>query len=130
MTQERPGPGGFASGLILFGAISMAILGILHFIAGLAAVIDETFYIIVPNYALEIDIVAWGWIHIVAGLCVLAAGFLLLSGNVFARGVTLGVAVLSVIWNFYSIPYYPVWSILMIVMAFGVIWAVATQQER
>jgi hypothetical protein len=28
------------------------------------------------------------------------------------------------IWNFYSIPYYPVWSIVMIALDIGILWAV------
>jgi hypothetical protein len=31
--------------------------------------------------------------------------------------------VISAVWNFYSIPYYPVWSILMLVLCLGVLWS-------
>ena len=35
------------------------------------------------------------------------------------------VAVASIVWSFYSIPYYPVWSILVIALDAAVIWALA-----
>ena len=43
-----------------------------------------------------------------------------------ARTVGVIVAVLSVIWNFAGLPYYPVWAILLIAISIGVIWALTT----
>jgi hypothetical protein len=59
----------------------------------------------------------------IGGIVLVACGALLLTGSLFARILTILLAVISVIWNFFSIPYYPVWSIIMIAMGVGVIWA-------
>jgi hypothetical protein len=104
----------------------MMLMGGFHIIAGLAAILDDSFYVVRPGYDLEMDVTTWGWVHLVGGVIVVLAGFGLITGSIVARIITILLAGLSVIWNFYSIPFYPVWSILMIVLAIGVIWALTT----
>jgi hypothetical protein len=115
---------GWAIGFTIFAAILLLVLGTFHFITGFAAILDDTFYVVRPNYALEVDVSTWGWIHMIGGIVVALAGVGLFTGNLAARIVAILVAFLSILWNFVSIPYYPVWSILQIVLAIGVIWAV------
>ena len=45
------------------------------------------------------------------------------SGNVAARTVGVGVAGLAAIVNFAWLPYYPVWSIIVIAISVAIIWA-------
>jgi hypothetical protein len=59
----------------------------------------------------------------IGGIVLVIAGAGLMTGNVLARIVAIVLATLSVLGSFYSIPYYPVWSIMMIVLGIGVIWA-------
>jgi len=59
------------------------------------------------------------------GLLMLISGAWLITGGLFARIIAIAVAVVSAIGSFYSIPYYPVWSILIIALDIGVIWAVS-----
>ena len=47
----------------------------------------------------------------------------MLSGQVWGRSVGVGIAVLSMLANFVFIPYYPVWSLLIIALDVFVIWA-------
>ena len=117
---------GWAVGFLFFGAMLMMIMGGLHIIEGLTAIINDKFYVVLPNYSLSFDVTTWGWINFIGGIIVVLAGLGLLMGSELARIVTLLVAGISLLWNFYSIPYYPVWSIIMIALAIGVIWAVAT----
>ena len=53
------------------------------------------------------------------------AGFFVLNGAVWARVVGIGVAVISAIVNFMWLPYYPIWSVLIIALDVLVIWALA-----
>ena len=113
----------FAASFVLFASMMMILMGSFHIMAGLAAVIDDTFYVVRPGFGLEIDVSTWGWVHMIGGVVVIFAAIGLFTGSVMARVFTLVIACLSVFWNFYSIPYYPVWSILMIVFGIGVLWA-------
>jgi hypothetical protein len=54
---------------------------------------------------------------------VAVAGFSLFGRKVWAAAVAIVLAILSAIANFFFIPYYPFWSLLMIALAVWVIWA-------
>jgi hypothetical protein len=77
------------------------------------------------NYLFQFDATSWGWIHLEVGLLVAFAGWGLLSGRTWARVVAITLAVISAIANFAFIPYYPLWSLLIIAVDIIVIWAVA-----
>jgi uncharacterized membrane protein (DUF106 family) len=62
----------------------------------------------------------------IGGLVLLVGSVGLLFGALWARLTCILLAFVSAILNFYSIPYYPAWSILMIALAIGVIWALVT----
>ena len=114
---------GAAVGWTWFAAVMMWLIGAGHVIAGLAAIINEDFYVIGRNYIFEFDVTAWGWVHLVAGALVFTAGVYLLSGKVWARTIGVALAALSILGNFAWLPYYPVWSVLLIAAGVFVIWA-------
>lgn len=128
---SRPNSWGFtrediftlATGVILFGTLAMMLLGCFHFIAGLAAVLDEDFYTPRPNYPFEIDATSWGWIHIIGGILLTVVSFAVISGSSAARTIAVAMITLSAVWNFYSIPVYPIWSLTMFGLCMLVLWA-------
>jgi hypothetical protein len=115
---------GWAVGITFFASLMLLLIGTFHLLAGFAAVLDDAFYTVRPSYALELDVTTWGWLQMGAGVVVMLAGALLLVGSMFGRIIAIAVAALSAIGNFWSIPYYPVWSILLISLDIAVIWAV------
>ena len=115
---------GWAVGVTFFASLMLLLLGTFHLLIGFAAILDDSFYAVRPDYALELDVTTWGWVQLVGGFVVMFAGALLLFGSLFGRIIAIAVAVLSAIANFWSIPYYPVWSILLIGLDVAVIWAV------
>ena len=120
-------PGAWAQGLILFAAVMMFVGGGFQAIAGLAAIFENEFYTVTPNYVLEFDVSAWGWIHLLLGVIVIFAGYGLLSGQTWARVVGIVLASVSALVNFAFIPYYPFWSLTIIALDVFIIWALATQ---
>ena len=114
---------GTAIGFTIFASVTMVMVGVFQSLWGLAAIIKDQFFVVTQNYAYNVDITTWGWIHLVAGVIILLAGFALFSGAVWARTVGVTLAVLSAIANFLTIPYYPLWSILIIALDVFVIWA-------
>jgi hypothetical protein len=114
---------GWAVGFIMFAAFMMMLMGGFHAFSGLVAIIDDAFYTTPREYFTDFDPSTWGWIHLIAGIIVFCAGVALLGGAVWARIVAVVIALLSAMINFAFIPYYPVWSILMIAISIGVIWA-------
>ena len=114
---------GWAVGGITFASTMMIVIGTFQVIAGLTAIFDDAFYVVTPNYVFDLDPTAWGWIHLVIGILVLLAGFGLFAARAWAAVVALVLAMLSAIANFFLIPYYPFWSVLVIALAVWVIWA-------
>jgi hypothetical protein len=121
---DAPPVSGWAVGGITFAGVIMIILGIFQAIAGLVAIFDDNFYVVAENYTFDIDTTGWGWIHLILGVLVAATGFALLGRRPWAGIVTIMLAALSAISNFFFIPYYPFWSLLMIGLAIWIIWAV------
>jgi hypothetical protein len=115
----------WAVGFIFFAGIMLIVTGIFQAIEGLAAILQDSFFVVSPNYVFEIDVTTWGWIHLLLGILSAAAGFFLFYGQLWARIVGIAAAALSAIASFAFIPYYPVWSVLIIALDVVVIWALA-----
>lgn len=116
---------GWAFGLAAFAGAVMLMVGIFQAFSGLAAIFENEFFVVGANYAYEIDVTAWGWIHLIIGVVVAFAGIAVYSGATWARSVGIVLAILSAIANFLYIPYYPVWAVLIIALNIAVIWALA-----
>jgi hypothetical protein len=116
-------PSAWAIGGITFAATMMILIGIFQAIAGLVAIIDDQFYVVTRNYTFDLDVTAWGWVHLILGIVVACAGFALWAGKTWAAVVAVILAMLSALANFFFIPYYPFWAILEISLAVWVIWA-------
>ena len=105
-------------------AILMMMVGAMHLIQGLIALVNDEFYVVGKEYLFQFDLTSWGWIHLVAGVVVGLAGMALFQGAVWARTVAVIVACLSILANFMWLPYYPLWSLTVIAFGIVVIWAV------
>jgi hypothetical protein len=120
MSTQRSG---VAVGFTMFAAFMMILIGSFHIIAGIAGILEDEFYTVTPNWVLQFDVTTWGWIHLIAGIVVLLAGFGLFSGAVWARTIAVIIATVSAIANFAWLPYQPFWSLTMIAINVFVIWA-------
>jgi hypothetical protein len=101
----------------------MILIGIFQALAGLAAILNDEFFILARNYTFNLDVTGWGWVHLILGIIVALAGFFLIAGKGWARILAITLAVLSAISNFFFIPYYPWWSLLVIALCVWVIWS-------
>lgn len=114
-----------AVGLIVFAATVMIIGGVMQALQGLVALFNDTFYVVGEEYIFEFDVTAWGWIHLLLGIVVAVAGFALLQGATWARVVAIVVASVSILVNFVWLPFYPLWSMIIIALGIAVIWALS-----
>jgi hypothetical protein len=124
------GPSGAALGLTLLAAVFMMIAGTLGFFEGLAAVVRGTFFVTLPNYTFSLSAVGWGWVHLILGVLVFAAGAALLTDRFWARIAGVVLASFQVIASFVFLPYYPVWAVVLIAVSLFVIWALLTPRHR
>jgi hypothetical protein len=110
-------------GLIMFAGIMMILAGMFQAIQGIVALVNDTFYVVGQQWVFSFNITTWGWIHLLAGVLLVVAGYFLFQGAVWARVVGVAVAVISAVLSFMSLPYYPIWSILIITLDVFIIWA-------
>ena len=120
---ESPEPSGWALGGIAFAASIMTLAGFFQAISGLVAIFDDDFYVVTRNYTFDLDVSTWGWIHLIIGGALLATGLGLFARQTWAGVVAIMLAMLSALANFFFIPYYPIWALLVIGLDVWVIWA-------
>jgi hypothetical protein len=122
-TPISPAKRGWAVGLTATASMFLILAGSFQFFEGLAAVVKGSAFVATEKTIYEFDVTAWGWIHLILGIVLVAIGFFLLGGAAWARVIGIVLAVLSAIANFMWIPYQPIWSILVILLCVGTIWA-------
>lgn len=116
-------PSGWAIGWMATAAMLMILGGGWWIMAGFIAIVNDEFFVATPEYVFQFDTTTWGWIHLIVGVVVLAAGFGLFSGAVWARTVGVIVSVVAGLIAFAWLPWYPVWALLFIGVSVAVIWA-------
>ena len=111
-------------GGVVFAAAMMIVIGVFQAIEGLVAIFDDDWYAVTRHYTFDLDVTAYGWIHLILGIVILLAGCALFAGKVWGGVLAIFLAILSAIANFFFIPYYPFWSITIIALCIWVIWSV------
>ena len=114
-----------AVGWTIFASILLIMIGVFQAISGLVAIVNDTFYVVGEVWIFQFDISTWGWIHLLIGLVLALAGFFLFRGAMWARVVGIVVASIAAIANFAWLPWYPLWSIIIITGSVFVIWALS-----
>jgi len=123
MSQYQQRVSGWAIGGLTFAASVMVLIGVFEALAGLAAIINDNYFVVAPHYTYDLDTSAWGWIHLIIGILVAMTGFALFAGKTWAAVTALFLAMLSALANFFFIPYQPWWSLLIIALNIWVIWS-------
>ena len=118
-----PNYSSWAVGWAGFAGVMLIMIGIFDAIQGLVALFNDEFYVVTEEWVFEFDVTTWGWIQLILGVALIASGIGIFSGNVAARTVGVIAAGIAAIVNFAWLPYYPIWSIIVIAICVAVIWA-------
>jgi len=121
--STRDEPSGWAEGGLIFAASAMVLVGMFQAIAGIVGIADDEFYAKTRNYTFHLDVTAWGWIHLLIGILIFCTGLGLFTRAGWAGVGGIMVAMLSALANFFFIPYYPIWSLLVIAIDMWIIWS-------
>jgi hypothetical protein len=106
----------------LGGVISM-VAGLLAFFTGLSAVVKQSFFTSLPDYAYRWNVHGWGWVLLVLGALLFAAGAIQLLGMGFGKLAAVGLAVLTAVVGFLFLPYTPIWGTIVVALSAFAIWA-------
>ena len=110
-------------GWIAFAGLMMIVTGVLGALAGLAAIVRDETYVQTANRIWIFDETAWGWIHLLIGIAVVAIGAMMLRGGVVSMALGAGVIVLHMIAHFNTMGIYPWWSIVVIAIDVLILYA-------
>jgi hypothetical protein len=114
----------------VFAGALMAVAGVYHVLIGIAALVNDKVYVAGTRSVYSFDVTSWGWIHLLLGVLVALAGVAVLRGQLWAGVVGIVLASLSVIANFLNNPWYPIWSLRIIALDIGIVWALATYRRE
>ena len=129
-TARQRRPSGAAIGFTALAAILMMLSGGANILEGIAAIVRGSFFLTLPNYAYNVSVHSWGWTHLIVGIVVFLAGACLFLDMLWARVTGVILASLSLLLNLVYIPYFPVWSIIVIAIDAFVIWALLTPRRN
>lgn len=121
LRQKRPGAvASFASGGLLFAG------GLMTVLLALSALFTNELFLISPPWMFRLNFVIWGWVHLTLGLLMALGALAVMFRWVWGRVAAIALALTSMVLFFLWVPYYPVWSIVVIALDVVIIWAVAT----
>ena len=124
--NTQPDVGPLAHGAAVFAGVLMIVVGAFQAIEAFAAIVNDKYLVVLPNYVFALDVTVWGWIHLLLGLGLVAVGVFVLRGESWARVAGIIVAAASAVLNFFWLPYSPWWALLIIGIDVLVIWALAS----
>jgi|Tabmets5t2r1_1033131.scaffolds.fasta_scaffold102686_2 hypothetical protein len=111
------------TGWIIFAGVMLLIGGSLNLFYGIVAAVNDEWVVFTNRADVYLDVSEWGWVHIILGAVVFLSGIGVFSGNILARIVGVAVASISLLANFFFIPVYPLWALIVITIDVLVIWA-------
>ena len=113
------------TGWVVFAGVMLMTLGAFQVIEGIVALVKDGFYLVRPTgLVVNVNYNTWGWTHLLIGAVAILTGLGLFAGNMAARVVGIGIAVLSAIVNLGFIAAYPIWSTIIIALDVIVIFAI------
>ncbi|GAA2231012.1 MULTISPECIES: DUF7144 family membrane protein [Kitasatospora] len=116
--------------VVLFAGVLMLVNGVLGILQGIVALSRNSIYVTSPHYTFEFNLTAWGWIHIVWGLAIAAIGYGVVKGAAWARVLAILVVAVGLALNFIFLPYYPLWSLVIIAIDGFILWALCTYHSQ
>jgi len=118
--------GVLAYGVQTFAGIMLIIGGVFQVIQSIAALVNDKYLLVLPNYVFSADLTVWGVIHLLIGVILVVVGIALVLDKSWGRIAGIVVAGISALINFSWLPYTPWWAILAIAVDILVIWALSS----
>src|SRR3954447_24632042 len=108
----------------VFASVLLLIAGIFDLIFGLAAVIGPNTTVVVAETGLfAVDVAAWGWWHIIAGLALIVLSFFLYRGATWARVIAIIIVIINAVGQLTLLSVQPFWSLTILAVDLLIIYA-------
>jgi uncharacterized membrane protein HdeD (DUF308 family) len=119
------------SGWLVFASIVLIVAGVMRVIDGIWALAYEgPIQGGLEDGLLGEKVENYGWLWLIVGVVLIVAGFVVANRSQWARWVGIIAAAIAAISAIVWIPYYPVWSLTYILVAFLVIYGLTMYGSR
>ncbi len=115
-----------AAGATIAAGALLLVSALLTLFQGISALLADDLFVIGPAYVYQVNTTFWGWVQIIVAILVGLVAIGLFVGTTWARIAAIVMASLSIVAMFLWLPYYPIWSVVVIAIDVIVIWGVAT----
>ena len=114
------------AGWVVLAALTLVVVGAVQVVQALVAFFRPSYYYVPASaLAVRLDYSTWGWLQLLMGLLMLAAGYGLLAGQAWARMTAVVLAGLSALANLTFVAAYPWWALTLIALDVVIIYAVS-----
>jgi hypothetical protein len=130
-TQPHPRGGmgrttpGADTGWLAYCGILVLIGGVLNVIWGIAAIDGANFFVANAHYVIS-DLNLWGWVSLVIGAVLIAAGVGIFAGARWAVWAGIAFASVNAIVQLLAIPSYPLWSLAVFALDLLAVYGLLT----
>ena len=115
------------AGWVAFAGIMLILTGFFDILQGLTALLNDEYYAIRSGQLLVFDFTAWGWIWLIWGIVLIAAGFGVLRGVGAARWFAIVAVFINAIGEIAFLNAFPIWSTIVIALDVFVIFALTAR---
>ncbi|TCM51239.1 hypothetical protein [Kribbella sp. VKM Ac-2568] len=111
------------TGFVVFAGTMLLVIGGINVFQGFIALFDDEHLVVTPDNLILVDLTGWGWVLLISGLIMIAAGLGLLAAQTWARITAIVIVIVHAIIQIAWLGAYPVWSLLMIALDTVVLYA-------
>ncbi|MDH6225195.1 hypothetical protein [Streptomyces sp. MJP52] len=108
---------GRATGLYLFATVMLLLVGLLEVLRGIMGIAGGDVFVTSPDHVFRFDLTGWSWIHLALGLLAALVAVALFQAARWARVAGVAVAGFVVVACFLSLPYAPLWSVVVLALS-------------
>ncbi|HKD96446.1 MAG TPA: hypothetical protein VKB69_02485 [Micromonosporaceae bacterium] len=130
MARRSETTSAWAGGGLVVAATIMLMVGFFQAFMGIIGVVRRAFFAHPTSYLYAWNGRGWGWVNIAFGAALVLIALGLYGGATWARVLGIAVVVLAGVNNFLFLPYYPIWSLLLIALDVFIIWALIVGDTR
>lgn len=113
--------------VVTFASVMLMITAVMQVLVGIAAVAEDEVFVQGADYVYAFDVTGWGWAHIVLGVLGLVTAAGIMTRQFWGQLGGIAIAATGAVFAFAFLPYYPLWTIVVIALDVLVIWALCTQ---
>jgi hypothetical protein len=118
------------AGWVAFAGTMLVLIGSFDILQGLTALFNDEYFAVRGGELLVFDFTAWGWITLIWGAVLIAAGLGLLAGRGWARVFAVVAVFVNTIAQIAFLAAYPIWSTIIIALNVFVLYALTARWDE